>query len=453
MRTPLQRGTRWSIAWVLLGAACSSPPAAYDRGLSAWKQLADQPPANLPAHIDDSSTLDDQVRWASFHNPEVRAASQRWRAALEVLPQATALPDPRLTLGWFVSEVETRTGPMDWRLGISQSLPWFGTLDLLGRIEASAAESAREHLLAARLEVVQTVREAFYELAWLAEDIEVTRAHRDLLVSWETVARTRYATGLGTDTDVLRAQVELGRLDDRLLSLQDLRRPLAARLNAALDRPADAALPSASLAHVSVEAGLLDADRLRADLDQTSPILRSLQWKITAAEDAIALADKRYYPDVSFGLDYTRISSARAAGVSGSGDDVLALTSGISLPLRRTRLAAAAFQAEAELAAARADLDLARNDLSARLELALYHVRDAERRIDLYLNSLVPKGRQSVSSTTTAYQAGDADFLDLVDAQRVLLEFQRATARARADHAQALARVERLTGKQLLQEN
>jgi len=448
-----QRLTRWSVPSILITAACSSPPAAYDRGLQAWEHQAVRVPDGMPDRIDETSTLDDQVRWATFHNPAVRAATQRWRAALERLPQSADLPDPRLSLGWFVQEVETRTGPMDWRLGISQSFPWFGTLDLRGRVEASLAEGARERLLAARLDIAQVVRDAYHELAWLAEDIEVTRSHRDLLVSWETVARTRYATGLGTDADVIRAQVELGILDDRLLSLQDLRLPLAAQLNAALDRPADAPLPPASLAPAPVEFEMLDAATLRAELVATSPVLRALQWQITASEHGTALADKGFYPDVSLGLEYTSIGPARTPGVSGSGDNVLALTTGIGLPLRRARLRAAVSQAEAELAASRAELDRARNDIAAQLELELYHVRDAERRIDLYRDSLVPKGRQSVLSITAAYQAGDADFLDLVDAQRVLLEFQRTAARAQADQAQARARVDRLTGKQLPQEN
>ncbi len=421
--------------------------------MDAWERVAEEPPEGLPAALDETSSLTDQLLWAEFHNPAVQAASQRWLAALEQVPQTSDLPDPRVTFGWFVDEVETRTGPMDWRLGISQSFPWFGTLDLAGQVAVQQAEAARELLVAAKLEVAREVRDAWYELAYVGAAIDVTAGHLDLLVSWESVARTRYATALGTDADVIRAQVELGKLDDRLRSLKDLLRPLAARLNAALNRPAGAPLPTATLAHGGANAAQLAELNLFESLDETSPSLRAMRWAVDAAADRIQLADKQFYPNFALGLDYTSIGSARGAGVKDSGKDAFAITSGISIPLRRTRLHAARSQAVAEQAAASAELASARNRIVAELELALYRVRDAERRIALFQDTLVPKGQQSVSSTKVAYQAGDIGFLDLIDAERVLLEFQLAAARAQADHAQALAFVERLTGNHLPLEN
>lgn len=437
------------LAALLVSPGCSSPPASYDRGVEAWDRVMNDAPAEMPEALDETSTLTDQLHWARFHNPAVRAAAQRWRSALEVVPQSSGLPDPMLTFGWFVDEVETRTGPMDWRLGISQRFPWFGSLDLAGQAAMNMAQAAHERLIAAQQAVCLQVREGWYELAYLDAAIEVTRGHRDLMVSWESVARTRYATALGSDADVIRSQVELGKLDDRLRSLQDLKRPLSARLNAALNQPPGTPLPVTRLDHGGANAARLDGMELSAGLDESSPELRGMSWAIEAAEQQLQLADKQFYPDFSLGLDYTAIGSARGAGVSGSGDDVLAITSGISLPLRRGRIDGAKRQAQANKAAAKADLLSAHNRIGAELELALYSVRDAERRISLYLDTLVPKGQQSISSTQVAYQAGDAGFLELIDAERVLLEFQLAAARARADHAQALAAVEQLTGRDL----
>ncbi|MFT7464284.1 MAG: cobalt-zinc-cadmium efflux system outer membrane protein [Pseudohongiellaceae bacterium] len=438
-----------AVAALSVAPGCSTPHSGYDRGIDAWDAVVEELPEGLPQALGDSSTLSDQLIWARFYNPAVRAAAHRWRSALEQVPQSSGLPDPRLTFGYFIDEVETRTGPMDWRLGVSQRFPWFGSLDLAGQVAVDMAEVARERWLAARQAVSLEVRTGWYELAYLDAAIDVTRGHRDLMISWESVARTRYATALGSDADVIRAQVELGKLDDRLRSLEDLKRPLSARLNGALNRPAGAPLPTTTLEHGGVDAARLEILGLAESLDHSSPELRARSWAIEAAEQQLRLADKQFYPDFSLGLDYTNVGSARGPGVSGSGDDVLAITTGISLPLRRGQLNSAKRQAQAQKAAAQADWRAAHNRMSAELELGLYSVRDAERRITLYLNTLVPKGQQSISSTTVAYQAGDASFLDLIDAERVLLEFQLATARARADHAQALATVEQLTGRDL----
>ena len=95
---------------------------------------------------------------------------------------------------------------------------------------------------------------------------------------------------------------------------------------------------------------------------------------------------------------------------------------------------------------ARMEQEETRNRLSSDLEMALYQFRDGDRRVGLFRDSLIPKGEESVQALDTAYQAGDEGFLDLIDAQRVLLEFQLQAARAEADRAKAVAEIERITG-------
>jgi len=439
------------LAATLATLACGSAVTRSDRrGVDAFEQYAPDPEASR-AELRADATLDELLRFAAEHNPGVRAAALRWRAALERVPQAEALPDPRLNFGYFLDEVETRTGPMEWRVGLSQSFPWPGTLDAAGRAEAAHAEAARAQFESARLALAEQLQHTWFELAYVHAALEVTRAHLDLLARWEEVARTRYATGLGNEADVTRAQVELGKVSDRVRSLDDLRRPLAARLNAALNRPAGAELPTPALADVAPSAAFDDA-RLLAELAVTSPDLRALERRIEAAEHGVTLADAAFYPDLSLGVDYTSIGSARSPGVSGSGDDALAVTAGISLPIWRGRRHADARRAENVLAATRAEHRDLLNRQGAELELALYGLRDANRRLALYEETLVPKGRESVQVTATAYQSSKASFLEFIDSERVLLEFQLAAARARADAAQALARVERLSGVALRQE-
>ena len=90
------------------------------------------------------------------------------------------------------------------------------------------------------------------------------------------------------------------------------------------------------------------------------------------------------------------------------------------------------------------------NRLLADVQSALYEQRDAERRLSLYTNTLAPKAQESFAVTEAAFSAGTADFLDLIDAQRVLLEFRLAAERARADLAQAVAELDRLLGRFVL---
>ncbi len=433
---------------------CTLTPENFDDALDAWNDRVhtgrttsrgDAPvePKQEP-EAESLESLADLLAWADQRNPAVIAAAQSWRAALERVPQVNTLPDPRLNLGYFLDEVETRTGPMDWRASLSQSLPWFGTLESAGQLALQHAHAARESFDKARLDVAQRIRDTWHELAYVDAAIDVTRGHRDLLLSWESVAQIRYSTGLANEADVIRAQVELGKLDDQLRTLEDLRLPTAARLNAELDRPLDAPLPKPELN--GTLGVVVDEAALTAGIGETSPMLRARRFEIEAAKRQIDLAEKASNPSFSAGVDYTAISSARTSGVRGSGDDAVALTAGISLPLRRGKNRAAEQQALAQWAAAVAALRDAHNRLSVELQYAMYRMRDAERRVGLFKDTLIIKGRESVEITHVGYQAGEMAFLDLVDAERVLLEFQLSAARAQADHAQALAEVERLTG-------
>jgi outer membrane protein TolC len=431
------KSVRIALPVALIAASCASAPEEHDDRLRAWRVAEDELERAESAPIfGDDTPLAELLLHAQRANPDVRAAFERWRAALERVPQAGALPEPRLTLAAYLAEVETRVGPLQGRIGLSQPLPWFGERDLRGEVAFAAAEAAREQVESARIEVVATVLDAWYEATWLERAIAVAAAHRELLVSWEGVARSRFQSGIGSHADVIRAQVELGDLDNRLMSLQDLRRPIRARLNAALDRPLDAALPAATAPLPPPPA--LDEGHLAAELGRTNPALRALDHRIEAARHGVDLADKAFWPNLAVGGDYTFIGEG--------GDDAFALTLGIELPIWRSRYEAGLREAQALEKAARLEHAAAVNRLGLALETALYRFRDGDRRVSLLRDALIPKGEEAVGSLDAAYRAGEQGFLDLVDAERGLLEFQLQAVRAEADRAQAVAEIERITG-------
>ena len=131
----------------------------------------------------------------------------------------------------------------------------------------------------------------------------------------------------------------------------------------------------------------------------------------------------------------------------GSGDDALALTFGVELPIWRSRYRAGVAQGQAMQAARGAELADARNRLLAELERARYELRDAHRRVELYENDLVPKAEESLQALLAGYQATETDFLDVIDAERLFLEFQLAAVRARADRLQAWSEIDRIVGR------
>src|SRR5690606_616088 len=96
---------------------------------------------------------------------------------------------------------------------------------------------------AARLRLFDEVKQAYYELYYVGRSVGVATENVDLLKQFEETARSKYESGTAEYGDMIKAQVELDKLRDRLRTLQDSSHPLVARLNATLNRPAESALP------------------------------------------------------------------------------------------------------------------------------------------------------------------------------------------------------------------
>ncbi len=207
--------------------------------VQAYKQIED---VKLPV-LDDSASIEDYLAYAALNNPGLEAAFNLWKAALERVLQEETLPDPRFTYRNFIREVETRVGPQKQSLGLSQLFPWFGKLALRGNVAAEAAKAARQRYEDEKLKLFFEVKDAFYEYYYLGQAIDVVKENYELLEYLERVARARYKTASAGHPDVIRAQVELGKLEDQLKSLRDLLTPVIARLNAVLNRPTNMKIP------------------------------------------------------------------------------------------------------------------------------------------------------------------------------------------------------------------
>ena len=416
------------------------------------------PAANVhraTSELPDGRNLRSLVDYALIHNPRINAARQAHLGTLQQVPQASALPDPKLSYRYFFEEVETRVGPQEYAVGISQALPWFGKLKLQQVAASDSARAAAQRVATVRNSVIAEVASAWYELHYLDASTDIVRGNRDLVVHLERVARARYGTGTATHADVIRAQVELGTIENRLASLTDERRPLLARLNRALHLPLNRPLNAAVEATRTLPAAneiqpltIADDDVLRR-VALNNPALRVADFELAAAKSMKARARKNHRPDFTVGLDYIATGAARTPGTAGSSNNALSATIGITLPVWRSRYRAEVQEAEAEIQKQRYSRDEQLSVLHAETITTLFRLRDAQRQVDLYDNTLLPKAQESLVATQSAYSTGAAPFADMIDAQRVLLAFELAYARAATDHHQARTLLEKLTGEAL----
>jgi outer membrane protein TolC len=434
---------------VLAVAGCrpaDGPSASYAASRPAETALV--VPEESPV-LSDSSTLEDYLAYAAIHNAGLKAAWYRWRAALERAPQVRSLPDPMISYDHFIRSVETRVGAQRARIGVRQVVPWPGKLILAGQVADKAAAAAHKRYEHARLTLFYRVRHAYYDYWYLARAIEINKANVDLAKRFEQVARTKYKAAAAGHPDVIRAQVELAKLQDRLAALRDLRNPASARLSAILNRPASSPLPWPRKAPSRVRLRESDEQAI-AKLREANPELAALALEVERAEKAVRLARQSWAPNFSLGFDHVFTDELDGPmPTEDRGKDPVMVGVGISIPLWFGKHRAAVRQARARLSGARLSRRERENMLSARLKKVLFEIRDAERKIELYAGTLIPKGQQALRAAETAFKGGKVDFLDLIDAQRILLEFGLSHERALSSHAQRLAELEMLIGREV----
>jgi len=395
--------------------------------------------AELPvADANGLQTLSEYLRYAALHNAGLKAAFEEWKAAMEQIPQARALPDPTFTYDYFIRQIETRQ-----RVGIMQMFPWFGKIEARTDAAAAAAKAAQKRYEARKLQLFFDVKDAFYEYLYLASAIQIARENLELMQHFEEVARTKYLTATAMHPDIVRAQIRVAELQYRLNALERSRDPNVARLNAVLNRPADAPLPWPRQEPAPPVA--VDPRAIVAALKQNNPQLQAMGFDVEQLRREVDVAKRNFYPDIGLGVEWMEMNMG---SMSGTDDDVM-LGLQLNLPIWRRSYKAAELQARAAARRAQHEKQNMENELVARTARALYEYEDSGRRVQLYGMALVPKAEQLIGASEAAYMAGTIDFLSLIDAQQTLLEYQLEYERASASRQQRMAELEMLAGTAL----
>jgi outer membrane protein TolC len=397
--------------------------------------------------LQSNLTLQAALDYGANNNPMLQAAFNQWKGLEENISVRKALPDPMVTYGYYFESVETRVGPQNQRFGISQTFPGFGKLASQRDIATDEARAAEQRYRQEKLNLNFNITKAYAELYYLKRSIDITQDRIQLILDFEEVARTRYKAG-SPMAPILQAQVELGRLEDQLSSLHDQREPQVARLNATLNRPTNAPLSwPDNLPYAAVD---IDETEWLENMGRSSPELTALTHNVMQAESRIILAKRSRLPDFTLGIQYIDTDNA-SAPVTDSGKDPIIGTVGLTIPLWLGKNSSQIQSAVYMKTAAQLTLESREQTLAADMKQTLFKLRDADRKMTLYRDSLIPKALQSLEVNRKGYEAGKMEFINLIDAERMLLEFELAYERARVDHLIRRAELSRLTGIDVLE--
>ena len=384
--------------------------------------------------------LDDVIREALEKSPEAQSALHTINALRLRVPQATALPDPMVSAGWAGNPAPFSVMKGDnssYRgVTVSEQFPYPGKLKLRGEIAGKEADAAQADYEAVRRRITVEVKSAFYEYFYLDRALQATERNKELLEKLSQIAEARYRVGKAMQVDVLRSQVEISLLMEKLAVLDEQRATAQARINVYLLRsPESPLLPAAEVEPATLRYSLDDLYVLAAANDST--VLRS-KTIVEEGRLSVQLAQKEYRPD--FGVSYMYQQRSALPDMNG-------VTVSVNIPVfYKSKQRQGVAQASEELLGAEKMRDNRLNEVKFELKRQYLAARASERLLTLYSKGVVPQSSLALESSMTSYQVGSVDFLSLLANFTTLLDYETDYYRRLADYQTALARIEVLTG-------
>ena len=386
--------------------------------------------SRLSAEAVPGATVDDLLARIRKFNPEVAAAALDREAAVAKIYPAGALDDPMVSLSRDQAFRQTL-------FTASQDFPLWGKRDLRrGVAEANAAASAgRESSVTAELE--EQTKVVFSQYYQADQALRVTREIHSLNRTVADSVRARYAQGLGSQSDAIRAELERTRLEPELSALERDEEAAKAKINALIGRPADTKLAPPRELRKLPPAASLKLDALMARARSSNPMLATARSEIEAAEGERRLVDKSWYPDVTLTLggdDLAGIGTRVTGGI------------GIKVPLQWGVREALAREATAKKGAAQLRQEAVSLKIGSELQSALASLARAQRTGDLLEHGLGQQSEAAYNSALASYQQGRGDLTAVLDAARRRLEVRIETLQVGTEAQTAFAAIERLTG-------
>jgi outer membrane protein TolC len=389
-----------------------------------------------PAHAEPpaaDAVLQQLVEQALAQNPRL-AASRQVAVAAETTPiQASSRPGPTVGVSYQNDGWSPSLGrePMTL-LGVSggQDFPYPGKLDLRRQVAAAEAGLAGLDVDRVRLDLVASVKEAYHGLALARGLAALAQEHRELWQEVQETARARYASALGSQQEMLRAQVEATRLHALHAQHHAEARARLAQLNTLLARPADTPVDTAPL--LAPLADTRSPVEIVAWAEATSPELKAAALAVERDERALALANREFKPDfnVQGGLMYR-------------GDLPPMWQASVSLMFpSRSRAKATVSEAEARLAGSRARQDDVRLRLRGAVEQRLAMLEAVGQIETTYRDGLLPQGELGVQSANATYAANQGPQAAVLEAAAALLDDRIDYLRLLSAHAIERARLE-----------
>ncbi len=393
--------------------------------------------------------VDQLVEEALQNNPEILAAKKKWEVYKERVPQAYALEDPMF--GFGIVNLPTNFSFKDEDMtmkefSISQKFPFPGKRLLMREMAEKEAEAVSTEIQGKIHQIVRDVKTAYYDLSHVYRTTEVTQRNKRILEDFAKIAETRYSVGEGIQQDVLKAHVEVSKMVDDLIMLDQKKKALEAKLKALLNRPPETQVGEPE--EVIFRKLPFTLEELQKMALEMNPTLKGMKKMIEAKEKAYALAKREYYPDFNFKFAYGQ----RDNSPDMKRRDMLTGMMEINIPIfYKSKQDRKVAETKAEILGAEAQYRAMKNEIFFMVADMSSMIQRVERQIDLYRTGIIPQASLQINSAMSSYRVNKADFMTLLDSQMTLYKYELEYHQALTEFEKNVASIGATIGKQLFE--
>jgi cobalt-zinc-cadmium efflux system outer membrane protein len=389
------------------------------------------------------------IEEAIQNNPEILAQRKRWELFKEKIPQASAFEDPMFGFGIISLPTNFSFKDEDMTMkefSLSQKFPFYGKRRLMGEMAGKEAEAVFNEIQEKINRIIKEVKTAYYDLSHNYRTTEVVQRNKRILEDFAKIAETRYAVGEGIQQDVMKAHVEVSKMVDELIMLEQKKSALGAKLNALLNRSPET--PVSTPEEVVLQKLPIHIEEFQKTAVDMNPTLKGMKKMIEAKEKAYDLAKREYYPDLTARFAYGQ----RDDGPDMKRKDMLTGEVMINIPIfYKSKQDRKVAEAMADIQATEAQYRAMKNEIHFMITDMASMIQRVERQLELYKTGIIPQANLQISSAMSAYRVNKADFMTLLDSQMTIYRYELEYHLALTEYEKNVASLEAVVGKRFSQ--
>jgi outer membrane protein, heavy metal efflux system len=405
---------------------------------TAFSTFGQTPAASTP------TPLSQLLAEAGANNPQISAADYGARAARQMAPQVTTLPDPKFTYQQFsVGSPKPFAGytNSDFAyigVGASQELPYPGKLRARGTVADRDADTKQAEVEVTKIGVADAVKADYIQLGYLQQTLGILRLNESLLDQLIQDATAHYQVGQGMQQDVLQAQVNRTRIVKEISMHHQQMGERQAHLKGLLSR--DQGSPDIITEDLVATPLQRTSDELLAMVRQNNPQIQVDASSIRKQDAQAASAKRDGKPDFEVGYLYENTDRKYR--------DYYMFTFDVRFP-RKKRVNAEIAEATEKRSESQQTLDAHLQQQLAEVQQEYVKAASDEELLKEYREGLIPQSDAAYRATLSAYASNREQFVHVLSYFTDLLSLKLEYAQTLVDHEAALAHLESLTGATL----